>query len=197
MLRSNGVWALAAAAAGICGLIGVAVPQENRPQADRGPGGRDQMGDRMAEFRRAASERMRETMGATEDEWKVLQPKIEKVQTLSRDARGGMGMGFRMLGPGGGPGGRGPGGRGRGGRDATPPAEGADRQQSDVEKTMAELQKLLQDKESKAEDIKAALTAYREARAKVREELEKSQKDLREIVTVRQEAMLVSMAVLD
>ena len=59
---------------------------------------------------------MQDRLGVTEDEWKVLQPKIEKVRTAQRDARGG-GM-FGMGGPGmGGRGGRG----GRGGNN--PPAD--------------------------------------------------------------------------
>jgi len=37
---------------------------------------------RMEQFRQQMSERLRESLGATPEEWKVLQPMIEKVQTL-------------------------------------------------------------------------------------------------------------------
>jgi len=33
-----------------------------------------------AQFRQRMDERMKEALGATDEEWKVLQPKIEKVQ---------------------------------------------------------------------------------------------------------------------
>ncbi|HAU37635.1 MAG TPA: hypothetical protein DCX07_07950 [Phycisphaerales bacterium] len=162
-------------------LAGRALAQETREgRRDRDP---EQMRQRMEQFRQQAMERMKEMMGASDEEWKVLQPRIEKVQTLSRQARGG--MGFRM------------GGR-RGGRGGDQPPEAAtDREQTDVEKKMSDLQKLLQNKDSKAEDIKTALTAYRDARAAVRAELEKAQKELREILTLRQEAQLVTMGMLD
>src|SRR5689334_4134002 len=64
-----------------------------------------------AEMRQRMMDHMRETIGASEDEWKAMQPKIEKIQQLQRDVypRGG---GFMMGRPGGGPGG--PGGPGGG-----------------------------------------------------------------------------------
>jgi predicted S18 family serine protease len=66
-----------------------------------------------------------------------------------------------------------------------------------VEKKAQELSTLLQNKDAKPEDIKAALAAYRDARTKAKAELEKAQKDLRDLLTVRQEAVLVSMGTLD
>lgn len=44
---------------------------------------------------------------------------------------------------------------------------------------------------------KAALTALREARAKAREELEKAQKELKDLLTLKQEARLVTMGLLE
>ena len=80
---------------------------EARPRGDRS--------ERMAEFMRRRDERMREQLGATEAEWtKVLKPRIDKVQTLQRQMRGGF--------------------RGRRPRRAEGAAEGAARpEQSDVE----------------------------------------------------------------
>ena len=91
----------------------------------------------------------------------------------------------------GGPGNRQPGDRQRGDRPQ------GDRPQSDIEKKTEALQTLLQNKEAKTEDIKAALEALREARAKAKAEVEAAQKELRAVVTVHQEAQLVLMRVLD
>ena len=52
-------------------------------------------------------------------------------------------------------------------------------------------------KDTSAESIAAKLTAYRQARDKVREELLAAQKDLKSAVTPRQEAILVIMGLLD
>jgi hypothetical protein len=174
-------YALAVVAVAAIGFIGQAFSQESQPASGRGardPAARQQ---RAEQFRQQVADRMKEAMGVTDDEWKVLSPKIEKVTTLARQSRGGM-MGGMF-------------GRGRRGGDRPP--EGTDVQQSDVEKKASDLQAVLLNKDSKPEEIKTALTAYREARAKAREELTKAQKELQEIVTVRQEAQLVSMGVLE
>ena len=71
------------------------------------------------QFRQMMNDRMKELMGANDEEWKALQPRIEKVQQLSRDASNFGGMGLLMdFGQGGG-GGRGAGSAGRAGRAAT------------------------------------------------------------------------------
>jgi hypothetical protein len=197
MLRRNAVWLVAIVTIVAGAWIQQAIAAEGPPPP---PGQRDQrdqrdpaqMQQRMEQFRQQMSDRMRQAMGATEEEWKILQPRIEKVQTLSRQTRGGGGMGFMMMGGRrGGPGDRPQGDRPQGDR---PPS---DRAQSEVEMKSEALQKVLDNKEAKVEEIKTALTALREARAKARAELEAAQKELREVVTVRQEAQLVTMALLD
>ena len=159
--------------------VGQAIAQEqrgDRPQRDP-----EQMRQRMEQFRQEASTRMRESLGMNEDEWKAIQPKIEKVSTLSRQSRGGMFGGMR---------------RGRGGApDAAP--RPTDQPQSDVEKKTTELQTLLPNKEASPDQIKAALKGLREARAKAADELTAARKELREALTLRQEAQLVLMGLLD
>jgi hypothetical protein len=128
-------------------------------------------------------DRMKQALGANDDEWKVLSPKIEKVQKLQFELMSGR-MG-RM-------------GQGRGPRGGDNPAPAPDEStQTDLQKKTAALSKLLADKESKAEDVKAALAAYREARDKVKEEITKAQKDLKEVVTLKQEAQLVEAGTLE
>ena len=181
MLRRGMVLMLACA--GVIGGLWLAQglsqqgPRERaRPGAEaRQPRGRQ----RTAEAQRRRDERMREQLGATEAEWtKVLKPRLEKVQTLQRQMRGG----FR--------------GRGRGrGRQ---PAEGAAQPElSDVQKKTQALRNLLDDEASGAAAIKAALGALRKAREKTQKELDAARKKLQEVVTVRQEAQLVLTGVLD
>jgi hypothetical protein len=138
-------------------------------------------------MRLAAATRMKEALGCTDEEYAVLQPKIEKVQTLSREARGG---GMMM---GGGRGGRGgPGGPGGPGGGAAAPEP-----TTAVGKAAAALAKVLTNKDAPAEEIKTALQALRDAKAKVKTELEAAVKALKEVLTVRQEAQLVQMGIIE
>jgi hypothetical protein len=131
-------------------------------------------------------ERYKETLGMSEEEWKLASPKIEKVMSAQRDARFG---GFL--------GGFGPGG-GRGGPDAGRPAHEHDPAgMSALAKATAELRSTLDDKAASADDIGKKLAAVRAAREQAREELVKAQKDLQALLTSRQEASLVLMSVLD
>ena len=172
----SGVMAVVVAT-GLC--VGVAMAQQ------RGGG---MGGGRFdpAQWRQRMAERMKEMLGATDEEWSVIGPRLEKVQDLSRQARAGMGMGMR------GGFGRGMGRGGAGGR-----AGAAEEPQTEIEKAASSLQTVLQNEASTAAQIKESLTAYRKAREKVRQELAKAQEQLREVLTLRQEAQLVLIGTLD
>lgn len=159
MSRSKMVCALLAAMIMVLGFAGQARSQDRRRRRNT------------AEFRERMEQRMKTALGATDEQWKDLKPKVDKVQTLARQARGGSMFRRRR-------------------RSTTD-------EQTDLEKTLAELQKVLENKDAKPEEITAALTAYREALAKVREELEKAQKALAEGLTPRQVAALVALGLLD
>lgn len=143
-------------------------------------GGRGNRGNRGGgnfdpqQFRDRMEQYMKEQLGnPTDDEWKVIQPKLEKVMTMSRDARGGMGFG------------RG----GRGGDSSQP--------KSDVQKAQEELKNTLDKKDASVDDINAKLAALRAARDKARTDLKAAQKDLSEVLTARQVAALVMMGMLE
>src|SRR5688572_28506864 len=68
--------------------------------------------DRARDFRERAMTDLKTRLGATDDEWKVLAPKVEKVMTAQRESRGGFGFGGFGGGGRGGPGGGGGGGGG-------------------------------------------------------------------------------------
>jgi len=183
-MKRKAIWIMAATAVAALAFVFVdqAVSQDSQP-AREGRGNRGGRGNfDPAEFRAQMEKRMQEALNVNDEEFKALQPKIEKVMTLQRDARGGMMMGMM---------GRGPGGRGPGGQAPDP------EKMSDVQKKAAALRKVLDDKDSKADDVKTALKEYRDARDKAKTDLVKAQEDLKKVVSARQEAVLVTMNVLD
>jgi hypothetical protein len=136
-----------------------------------------------AQFRERRMNQIKEQLGASDDEWKVISPKVEKVMTAQRETFGG-GGGFGRGGFGGG--GRGPGG---GGGDQAPTTA--------LGKAAQDLRTTLEDKNAAPETIAKKLSAMREAREKARKDVADAQKDLKEILTQRQEAVLVINGMLD
>jgi peptidoglycan hydrolase CwlO-like protein len=130
-----------------------------------------------AQFRQRMMDNIKEQLGATDDEWQVLQPKIEKVMTSQRDVRAG--MGFRRAGGGGG-------GGPFGATDDSP-----------VAKATQDLRDTLDNKDSTPETITQKLSALRDARTKAQANLTSAQKDLKDVLTQRQEAALVMMGMLE
>ena len=88
------------------------------------------------------------------------------------------------------------GGGRRGGPGGGAPAD-ANVPQSPVAAASKDLQDLLDNKDSTSEQIKVKLTALREARTKAHEELVAAQAELKELLTARQEAVLVVRGMLD
>ena len=66
-----------------------------------------------------------------------------------------------------------------------------------VAQLMGELRVLVSNKETKPEEIKAKLTALRSAKVQARQELSQVQKSLRQLMTLRQEAVLVLNGLLE
>lgn len=150
--------------------------------------GRQRGGDRgnfnPEEFRQRMADRLKTSLKITDEEWTVISPLIEKVQTAQREATAGRFGGF---GGGGGRGGdAGPGGGNRGG-DTT--RAGAAESQA--------LRTALESESTSPEDLKSKLNALREVRKKGASDLAAARADLQKVVTVRQEAVLVSMGILE
>jgi hypothetical protein len=143
------------------------------------------------------AERMKEQLGVDDQAWKVMEPRLMKVMDLSRQANAGGGRGM-MFGFGG-RGGRGPGGPGgdQGGPQADRRGRGPQGEPTAVEKAMTQLRTTLENQSATPEEIKTQLTAVRSAREKARQELAVAQQDLKKILTLRQEAMLVEMGMLE
>ena len=149
---------------------------------DRQPGGdRGQRGNfDPAEWQKRMMERFKEQLKAPDDEWAVIQPKLEKVMTAQREARAG-----GMFG-------------GRGGRGG-PGGPGGDQQQDTSALGVAsrELRTALENENTSGEELDKKLAAFREARAKAQANLEAARKDLKEILSPRQEASLVMIGILE
>ena len=153
----------------------------NRGGGNGGPGGFDP-----AQFRQRMEDNVKEQLGASDDEWKVIQPKLAKVFDARRASMGSMRSmfgGFR---------------RNRDNNNDNNNTNSSDNaNRNPVELAQRELQQVLDNKDSTPEQIAAKLKALREARDKAHEELVSAQKDLKEVLTPRQEAVLVNMSMLD
>jgi hypothetical protein len=169
-----------------------------------------------AQFRQRMDERMKQSLGVSDEEWGVLQPKIEKVRAAQRQSgRGGTFFGGRRNGPGGATGAGGTGAAGGTAPDGAAggtPAAGQDRQRgrggpggrgpggtpddSPVAVKTRELQQAVQANAS-PDEIKAKIAALRDAKAKAREQVTQAQAELREVLTAKQEATLIGMGVLE
>ena len=150
----------------------------DRERGPGGPGGFDP-----ARIREFMLNRVKEQLAPSDEEWQVLQPKIEKVMDARQEQMGGFGFG------GGGMGGF---GGGRGGRDG-----GQEREPRNAsERAVRELRTAI-DSNASAEQIAAKLTALREARTKAQANLKAAQEDLKGVVTAKQEAQLVLSGMLE
>jgi len=136
-----------------------------------------QMQQRMIDY-------MRDQLAATNDEeWKVIEPRLTKVvQIRTQTMMGGLG-GFRGMMGGNRGGGQGGGMRGLSALAPSSPEADA-------------LQKAIDDNAPTAQ-IKAALEKVREARKLKAAALAKAQEQLRQVLSVRQEAVMVSMSMLE
>ena len=147
-----------------------------------------------AQFRERMLNETKERLGATDEEWGVIKPRLEKVTDAQREAMtnrfGGMfGRGGR--------GGRG-GGEGGGGGERRGDRGGNDSQtQSPARQASRELRDALDNKDTPQDVIAAKLKTLREARAKAKADLEAAQKNLQEVLTPRQEAFFVNMGILE
>lgn len=193
-------------------LTSAALAQEQPPGGPGGPGGGP---PDFAQMREQMLNRLKDQMGATDDEWKALQPLIEKVQQLQRQTGGRGGPG--MFGPGGSGRPRGQGRPPQGGPEGGPDAQGGPPQggpggpggppnfgpggpggpSSEVQQKQSNLRDTLQNKDAPADEVNAKLAALREARAKAKSDLIKAQEDLKQVLRVRQEAVLVAFGIIE
>ncbi len=200
-------------AALVVALAGVAMPvaaQDGPPDRQRGnrqrfedmsdeerEAFRERMMERLAEREAEMLEDLREEMGAGEDDFAVLSPMIVRVQSLQRE-RDTLAAAARFGGRGG-PGGRGQGrggGRGFGGPGGFAMFDMSEHAQS-WQDARAGLEEALEDDDAAAETLHEKIKALRAARAAHESELASAQKELREVLVARQEAVLILRGMLD
>ena len=151
--------------------------QERDRDRDRGNRDRGERGNRgnfdRSQIMERIMERYRENLGISVAEWKVVQPKVQAVMDNRISGTSGM-MSFF--------GGRGSRGRGDSSTEKTPTSE---------------LRDLLEKDAPSKEEIKAKLAAYRADRKAREAKLNKAQEDLRQLLTLKQEAQTVLSGLLN
>ena len=153
--------------AALLALLGLALAQEGI--GGRGGGG-GTPGDPASRVARQMA-RFKAALGATDAEWKVLEPKIQLVTTRSREAQIGRGM------------------YGRPGAAPETPVTA-------LAKAAADLQKTLDNSQATPDQIKAKLAAVRAAQKQADAALAAARNSLRSSVNIRQEAQLVLLGIL-
>jgi hypothetical protein len=158
-------------AAGAAAVLSIGAGQAvAQPGGGFGGGGFDP-----AQFMQRRMERIHEQMGVTNDaEWKVIEGRVQKVFEAQAAMFGFRGRPGGGRGPGGGENGGGP---RRGGFFGGPPSPELEALQNAVQSN------------APTEQIKAALEKFRAARKAKEEALQKTQDDLRAVLSVKQEAV--------
>ena len=171
LIKSLSLLVVTAVFAGVTVDISAQERDRNRDRGNRDRGERGQW-DR-SQIMERIMDRYRENLGFSVAEWKVVQPKVQAV--MDNRISGASGM-MSMFG-----GSR----RGRGGDSST-------------EKTpTSELRDLLEKEDASKGDIKAKLAAYRADRKAREVKLKKAQEDLRQLLTIKQEAQAVLAGLLN
>jgi len=155
-------------------------------QQQGGPGGQQgfgQMGGQQAgQMQTMITQALKQKLGCTDDEWTVLGPKVLKVYTLLSSQSTGLQMRQLM-------------GNSRQGNSQG--RSGSNQSTSSDDKTIEELQTLLLSEDTTSTQLKSKIAEVRKAKEKTRQELAKAQKDLRELLSLKQEAILISLGMLE
>jgi hypothetical protein len=161
----------------IVGILTLLLPLLSLPAAAQQRPGDEQ---RRLSPQERAMEALREQMQASDDEWAVLQPRIQKVMDLKEGLMSvtasalsqASGRRFR--------------GGGRGGPAAT-----------EYRQSLEDIGRTLANTPVSSSAVRRAIDAAREARVAAEQEVAAAQKDLVQLLTTEQEALLVQYGVLD
>ena len=123
-------------------------------------------------------EQTKEQLGVTDQEWAIIKPRLLAVQKRKDASEGRLDqMAMSSL-------------RSRNRNSNTPTG-------NEVYDSRTQLQRLLADDKTSAQVIKEQLTALRKAEERAKQKLAKARQGLRSLLTLRQEAYLVTTQVLD
>ncbi|MBN2315152.1 MAG: hypothetical protein JXM79_14575 [Sedimentisphaerales bacterium] len=206
-----------------CLLVGLFAQQLLSQSAGRsGTGGSSGMGrmdrmshqERMANFQKKLEEQrkwieeqetraMQQALGVDENEWKIIEPKLKKVQACREEAFVGtqppFQSGFTSSGPGRFAGGFQFqfGGNMQGNTFQSSSSLDPDHSLTDGEAILKELQMLVQDPQTPPDEITRGLDALRQAREKGKRKWAHAQQELRQVLNLRQQATLTMMGLLE
>lgn len=165
------------------GMTGVLMAQDGQRERGERRGPSPEMRQRMGDpeqMREMMQERMmqamRQQLRADDEEWEVIEPRLQRVFEAQLQAQGG-GMGMVFAG----------GMRGRG-------MQGDD---SPVAEATRDLMETLRQEEPNPEEVRERLMALRDARRQAQAELAEARRELTELLTQRQEAVLVMAGILE
>ena len=133
-------------------------------------------GDRGEQFRQKMNEYLKTALKVSDEEWSVIQPLLEKVQTKQRESFASRASLF---------------GGHRGGGDRSSRSDRPASPETDA------LKAALETESAAPADIKTRLEAVRAARKNGLAELDQAREDLRKVLTLRQEATLVMIGILE
>ncbi len=185
--------------------------------ASSGSGHMDRMNhqERIARFQKKAEEQrkwieeqqtraMQQTLGVDENQWKIIEPKLKKVQACREEAFVGTQPPFQssfssFSGPGGFAGGFQFqfGGTMQGNSLQSSSSLDPNHQLTDGEAILRELQMLVQDPQTTPDEITRGLNALRQARARGKQKWVRAQQELRQVLDFRQQATLTMMGLLE
>lgn len=163
-----------------------------------------------AESQRRYERRLRDALEADDAQWEQLEPRIARIRELKADLAIGMGAGMDMMGPPPGAPGVHPVGffqdsmggplppEGEQDFGGPPPPDNQDsRRASPVQARYYDLQEALDDPATTPAAYAVRIAALRQARSITQVKLKKAQADLRRRVTPLQEAVLITIGLLD
>lgn len=153
---------------------------------------REEMRQRLEEMRQRQQDRLRQSLGLSEEEFEVVQPMMEQVQGYMRDRQvAAMGRDVRD---------RQVAVMGRDMRAAFvrgPAQESLSEQGQALRTATQELHEAIAEDATSPEQLEEKLETLRSARSELDAALQRAREELREVLTLRQEAVLVSQGMLD
>lgn len=172
--------------------------------------------ERMAHFQKKFEEQqkwieeqqtraMQQNLGVNEDEWKIIEPRLRKVQACRDEAFVGTDSPFQSgLSSFSGPGDFGGGFQfqfggmtTQGGSFQSSSLLDPDHEITDGEAILKELQMLVKDPQTTSDEITRSLNALRQAREKGKRKWTHAQNELRQVLNLRQQATLTMMGLLE
>jgi len=173
------------------GVDQVQMTQNNQPGQQggqiQGLGGQQDFGQRQGlqseQMQDMISQSLKQMLGSTDEEWSVIGPMVLKVYSLVSSQSSGVQIRSIM---------------GRSGNQGSQ-MRGVNRPSfsSTEDVALEELKSLLESEETTNTQLKNKVSEIRNAREKSRQDLVKARKELREILTLKQEATLISVGLLE